>query len=144
MVAPSDQIALVKRFGFLAVLSVLFFLATVVQIFLGGYGVFFGSPLSGPGNHLEPHRTLGNIIAALALVVLISAIVTRRRSFIVVAAIAFVLCAVTGSIADQGVHHQWLGGVHVLLAFAIAGCAGWLAHKSAEVMRKGVVTESSA
>ena len=122
----------------LAVLSAIYFVAVVIQLFLAGYGVFFGGDLfSSHNTHLEPHRMLGNTLGLVALLVLVAAAFTRRRNFVVVAVVLFLMTGVTGAFASAGQNTPALGGVHVLLAAAIVGASGWLAHKSAQVMREG-------
>lgn len=117
------------RWRLLQVTAPLFFVAGIVQIFLGGYGVFAAKsePLSSTA-HLDAHRTLGNILAALAVLVLIGAILTRSRKYIIGGVVLLVLTGVMGVLASNATSHPALGGLHVVFALVIVGAAGWLSH----------------
>lgn len=107
----------------------LFMVGVVVQFFLAGLGVF--------GDHakhvkdassFDPHRALGHILGAIAVVIFLLAIAAResRRTWIgalVLAILAFVLQSV---LAGVGEDHQVVGGLHALDGIVITFLAGWL------------------
>ena len=98
----------------------LFLLAGAVQIFLAGFGAFHGG--------FAAHRTLGFVMAGIAVVVLVLALLGRvgRRDVV----LAVVLVLLTGGaqslLADAGDSGAFWGGLHALDGLAILGLAGFL------------------
>jgi Family of unknown function (DUF6220) len=96
----------------------------VVQFFLAGAGVFRADGGEArDSSAFDPHRVNGDVIQAVALLVLIAAIAARNGRWKVALA-AFVLSIVQSFLAIAG----WAGGLHVLGALVLMGLAGWMAH----------------
>jgi Family of unknown function (DUF6220) len=118
------------------VVLALYLLLGVVQIFLAGLGVFslFGS---GPG--FGPHRTLGFIMSAVALLIVVMAVVARAGGRAIgVAVLLFVLAAGGQSLsADLGEDAAFWGGVHALSGLATLGLADFL---QAQTRREATVS----
>jgi len=102
--------------------SMVFTAVVVVQFYLAGAGIF---RLTGPvkdAASLDPHRILGNILAVLALLLLILTLVARPGRRMVGTAVAlFVLTGVEGLIAGTGDSLPYLAAFHLVVAAAILG-----------------------
>ncbi len=110
--------AQVVRYG-----GMVFLAAVLVQFYLAGRGVFdVSGPVEG-ADSLDPHRLLGSVLAALALILLVAAAVARQTKRMVGTAVAlFVLTAVEGLLASAGSNSPILaGGLHVVVALLIFG-----------------------
>ncbi|MBA2553033.1 MAG: hypothetical protein H0V10_04950 [Geodermatophilaceae bacterium] len=110
--------AQVVRYG-----GMLFLAAVLVQFYLAGRGVFGASgPVEG-AEDLDPHRLLGTVLAALALILLVAAAVARQtQRMLPTAVVLFVLTAVEGLLAGAGSDTPSLaGGLHVVVALLIFG-----------------------
>lgn len=106
-------------------------LACVVQIYLAGRGVFGikGSASIGDQSSFDPHRTLGNIIAAAAIVAFILALVLWDMNLVVWTLILAVLAELVQHVTtDAG--NSWIAGLHALSGLAIVAIAGSLAHRA--------------
>src|SRR5215813_1169988 len=98
----------VFRWGLLVFLA-----AGVVQIFLAGLGAF--RLLHGAGDHaLDPHRTLGYLMAAMAIVILILTLIARAGTRAIVgAALLVVMTTVLQSLlAGLADDHVIFGALH--------------------------------
>lgn len=128
MVDTTPSQATTPRRGALQTLrisSMVFGTAVIVQFYLAGTGIF-GAGLNPiwKASSLDAHRTFGNILAGLALVVLIIAIIARPPARILIAAIAMlVLTGVEGLIAGLGKTSSYLAAFHPVLAAIILGLA---------------------
>ena len=102
--------------------SMVFSVAVVAQFYLAGAGIF---RLTGPvrdATSLDPHRILDNILAVLALLLLVLTLVARPGRRMVGTAVAlFVLTGVEGLIAGTGDSLPYLAAFHLVIAAAILG-----------------------
>jgi hypothetical protein len=108
-----------------------FLVLGVVQIFLAGLGVFalHGQEIGSSGETaFGPHRVVGNIMSAVALVILILALIARASRLQVIGPIVlFVLAAGAQSLfAALGQDASFFGGLHALDGVAVVGLAGFL------------------
>jgi Family of unknown function (DUF6220) len=107
-------------------LLTLFIVGVAVQFFLAGLGVFRvqdGASDSRFEDVFSPHRTLGNILFILGLLVLLAAIVARLgRARILAMLVLPILVFLQSVLANNG--PSWFRALHVLNAFVIAGFAG--------------------
>jgi len=102
--------------------AMVFCAAVIVQFYLAGVGIFAATGPVKDAASLDPHRQLGYILAALALLVLIAAIVARPGRQVLGAAIAlFVLTGIEGGLASAGPSAPYLGALHPVIAAAILG-----------------------
>ena len=128
MVDTTPSKATTPRRGALQALrigSMVFGTAVVVQFYLAGTGIF-GAGLNPiwKASSLDAHRLFGNILAALAVVVLIIAIIARPPARILIATIAMlVLTGVEGLVAGLGRTSAYLAAFHPVLAAVILGLA---------------------
>ena len=117
-VSGARQVATtIVRYG-----AMLFGTAVIVQIYLAGSGIF---AVKGPvkdAASLDPHRTLGNILAVLALLLLIAVIVARpSRRVVITMIVLFVLTGIEGLIAMAGDSAPYVGALHPVIAVVIMG-----------------------
>lgn len=114
------QVALtIVRYG-----SMLFGTAVLVQVYLAGSGIFAAKGPVKDASSLDPHRTLGNILAGLALLLLIAVIVARpSRRVVITVVVLFVLTGVEGLIAGAGKSAPYFGALHPVIAVVIMGLA---------------------
>lgn len=102
--------------------SMVFVAAVVVQFYLAGAGIF---RVTGPvhdATSLDPHRLLGNILAVLALLLLVVTLIARPNRRMVGTSIAlFVLTAGEGFLAGTGDSLPYLAAFHLVVAAAILG-----------------------
>jgi hypothetical protein len=116
---PEGGLAAGARVGYRWVLA-LFLLAGAVQIFLAGYGAFHGG--------FDAHRTLGFIMAGLALVVVVLALLGRVGVRDIGLSVLLLLLAALGQSAwaALGEDSAFFGGLHAFEGLAILGLAGFL------------------
>ena len=112
-------------------LLLVFLLAVAVQIFLAGLGVFDldGHKLGSSGETaFDPHRLNGNIMSAVALVLLVLILVARPGARLIVQAVVlFLLMAVAQPLlADAGEDQAWVGGLHAIIGVGLLGLASRL------------------
>ena len=126
-------------------LVTLFFVGVLVQVFLAGVGAFgeLGDHVKKlqDASSFDPHRALGNILGALAIILLILAALARAaRSVWIGALVLAVLAAVAQSgLAAGGENNKWVGGLHALDGIIILLLAGWLtgmAHRREAARRR--------
>jgi hypothetical protein len=112
------QVALtIVRYG-----SMLFGTLVLVQVYLAGSGIFAAKGPVKNASSLDPHRTLGNILAVLALLLLIAALVARpSRRVVITVVVLFVLTGVEGVIAGAGTSAPYFGALHPVIALVIMG-----------------------
>lgn len=107
---PTNQLAGYRRKANIGMMytAMLFAVLGIVQIFLAGAGVF--------GSDFDMHVTLGRILSAVALLVLVLAVVARPSKAVVVWSVVLVLLAAgaTSALANTGWGSAWLGGLHAL------------------------------
>jgi hypothetical protein len=104
--------------------SMVFGTVVLVQFYLAGSGIFAATGPVKDASSLDPHRLLGNILAGLALIVLVIAIVARPPARILIAAIVMlVLTGVEGLIAGLGDTSAYLAALHPVVAAVILGLA---------------------
>ena len=108
-----------------------FLVLGVVQIFLAGTGVFslHGRELGTAGETaFSPHRALGFIMSAVALVILVLALIARPGTrHLVGAAVLFVLTGFAQTLfAGLGDNTAFFGGLHALDGLVVIGLAGFL------------------
>ncbi|HEY4021973.1 MAG TPA: DUF6220 domain-containing protein [Pseudonocardiaceae bacterium] len=123
----TSQVTTTPRRGALLALRIgamAFGTVVLVQFYLAGTGIFAATGAVKDASSLDPHRLLGNILAGLALIVLIIAIVARPPARILIATIVmFVLTGVEGLIAGLGDSSAYLAAFHPVLAAVILGLA---------------------
>ena len=112
-------------------LTLLFFVAVVVQFLLAGLGVFGikqGTKL-GDQSSLDPHRALGSVLILVALILVLLVAVARPTRVVwlpyVVLLVVTILQAVFAAIGGKGG-----GALHGLNACAVFGISGYLAHRA--------------
>jgi hypothetical protein len=108
--APSGGVARAHR-----ILALLFFAGGILQFLFAGYAVFGGSGW-------DPHKVLGSVLTALALIVLILALVGRRPA-LQSSAILFGLMIVQNLLGGFGTDAPVLGALHPLVGLAVLGAA---------------------
>ena len=112
------------------VLLSLFSLGVVVQFFLAGLGVFRHS-----GDSWGPHRTLGNVLLVVALLVLVAALAGRLgRGHVLLGLVLAALVLLQSVLANDG--PAWVRAFHPVVALVIAALAGsftgrlWRQHRA--------------
>jgi hypothetical protein len=125
-------------------LLTVFIVGVAVQFFLAGLGVFRTQHHTEHGtvgdsqfsDYFDPHRTLGNILFIVAVLVFLAALVARVGRAGVLTMLALpVLVFLQSVFANSG--PSWFRALHVLNAFVIAGLAGsqtgvyWREHRAA-------------
>jgi Family of unknown function (DUF6220) len=107
------------------VLSV-FTLGVIVQFFLAGLGVFRvqdGASSSHFDHVWGPHRTLGNVLFIVGLLVLVAAIVARLgRTRVLLSLVLPLLVFVQSVLANNG--PSWVRAFHPVVAVIILALAG--------------------
>ena len=107
------------------ILSV-FTLGVIVQFFLAGLGVFRvqdGASSSHFDHVWSPHRTLGNVLFIVALLVLVAAIVARLgRTRVLLSLVLPLLVFVQSILANNG--PSWVRAFHPVNAVLILALAG--------------------
>jgi hypothetical protein len=119
-VAGARQVATtIVRYG-----AMLFGTAVIVQIYLAGSGIFAAKGPVKDASSLDPHKLLGNILAGLALLLLIAVIVARpSRRVVITVIVLFVLTAIEGFVAMAGDGAPYVGALHPVIAVVIMGLA---------------------
>ncbi len=111
-------------------LTFVFFVGVVVQFFLAGLGVFgldAGSTLDDQSS-LDPHRVLGSVLMAIALVLLLLLLVARPTRHVFVPYLVLIVLTIVQQFLAAG--NELLGGLHGLSAIAIFSLAGYLGHRA--------------
>lgn len=111
--------------------AILFLVLGAVQIFLAGVGVFDlgGHKLGSPGETaFDPHRLNGNIMSAVALLLLVLVLIARPGARLVVLTVVLVVLMAAGQplLADLGEDHAWVGGLHAIVGIGLLGMASRL------------------
>ena len=108
------------------VLLSVFTLGVIVQFFLAGLGVFRvqdGASSSHFDHVWGPHRTLGNVLFIVALLVLVAAIVARLgRTRVLLSLVLPLLVSVQSLLANNG--PSWVRAFHPVVAVIILALAG--------------------
>jgi len=117
--------------------AMLFGTAVIVQFYLAGSGIFAAKGPVGDASSLDPHRVLGNILAVLALLLLITMIIARpARRVMITVIVLFVLTAVEGLIAGTGDSAPYFAALHPVIAAVILGLTAlipiWVPRSGAE------------
>ena len=98
----------------------------VVQFFLAGLGAFttiHNKKFS--DSNFDPHARLGDLLVLLALVILLVALVVRRRRAIQLSGALFGLMIVQLILAGAGTNTAaWIGGLHAANALLILAVTG--------------------
>ena len=98
----------------------------VVQFFLAGLGAFttvHNKKFS--DSNFDPHARLGDLLVLLALVILLVALVVRRRRAIQLSGALFGLMIVQLILAGAGTNTAaWIGGLHAANALVIVAVTG--------------------
>ena len=126
-----------KVFAYLAALLVL---CVIVQFFLAGLGVWgMNEHKIDQATSLDPHRGFAGAIALVAILMFITALISRTsKTRIWVSILIAVLAEVVQSLlAAAGEHQHWVGGLHVLDALIILGLAGWMHRDSRALLKRG-------
>jgi len=110
--------AQVLRYG-----GMLFLAGVLVQFYLAGRGIFAATGPVHSADSLDAHRVLGNVLAGLAVVLLIAAAVAHpTRRMVAAAIVLFVLTGLEGVLAGAGTDSPSLaGGLHVVVALLVFG-----------------------
>jgi hypothetical protein len=104
--------------------AMVFGTAVLVQFYLAGSGIFAATGPLKDASSLDAHRLFGNVLAGLALIVLIIAIVARPPARILITTIVMlVLTGVEGLIAGLGDTSPYLAAFHPVIAAVILGLA---------------------
>ncbi len=108
------------------VLLSVFTLGVIVQFFLAGLGVFRVQD-GGSSSHFDhvwgPHRTLGNVLFIVGLLVLVAAIVARLgRTRVLLSLVLPLLVFVQSILANNG--PSWVRAFHPVVAVIILALAG--------------------
>lgn len=133
-----------------AYVASLFILGVFVQFYLAGVGVF--------GDHarkvqdassLDPHRAVGNILGAIAIILLLLALAAResRRTVIWTLVLAILAGVVQSALAGGGESSKWVGGLHAFDGVMILALGGWLtamAHRRETARRREGATAPAA
>src|SRR3954464_9046874 len=128
-------------------LVTLFFVGVLVQVFLAGVGAFgeLGDHVTKleDASSFDAHRALGNILGALAVLLLILAALARasRATWIGALVLAVLAAAAQSGLAAGGEDNKWVGGVHALDGIIILLLAGWLTgtpHRRERARRRAV------
>jgi Family of unknown function (DUF6220) len=108
------------------VLLSVFTLGVIVQFFLAGLGVFRvqdGASSSHFDHVWGPHRTLGNVLFIVGLLVLVAAIVARLgRTRVLLSLVLPLLVFVQSVLANNG--PSWVRAFHPVVAVIILALAG--------------------
>jgi hypothetical protein len=116
------------------VLIAIFAAATVVQVFLAGYGIFNADD-EGKNKKFEDafsaHGGLGFFLTVGSLLILIVALIAwRDRRTVGASAVLFGLLVLQNVLAGLGKDHPIIGAFHPLNGFLILGLSGWLASRA--------------
>ena len=115
-------------------LIAIFAAATVVQVFLAGFGVFRADDEGQDktfSKAFNVHSGLGFFLQFGSLLLLIVALIAwRDKRLIGLSALLFGLMVLQTVFASAGKNHPWVGGFHPLNGFIIVGLSGWLASQA--------------
>jgi hypothetical protein len=128
MAEQTSQVTTTPRRGLLQALRIgamVFGTAVIVQFYLAGTGIFgAGTTPLWKATSMDAHKTFGNVLAGLAVIVLIIAIIARPPARILIATIVmFVLTGVEGFIAGLGKTSSYVAALHPVIAAVILGLA---------------------
>lgn len=133
-----------------AYIASLFMLGVFVQFFLAGVGVF-GDHASKVQNasSLDPHRALGNVLGAIALILLILALVTREsgKTMLWTFVLALLTVIAQPALAGGGENNKWVGGLHAfdgVLILVLGGVMTRFAHQREAARRRGAAPAADA
>ncbi|MGH3007993.1 MAG: DUF6220 domain-containing protein [Gaiellaceae bacterium] len=133
-----------KRADVFRWLLTVFIVGVAVQFFLAGLGVFKTQRETDHGlvndsrfaSYFDPHRTLGNVLLIVGVLVFVAALVAKVGAPRIYLMLALpILVALQSVFANTG--PSWFRAIHVLNAFVIAGLAGsqtglvWQEHRAA-------------
>jgi hypothetical protein len=131
--STADGLTGVRRGAFTGYrwLLLTFLLLGIVQVFLAGLGVFDldGQPLGTESETaFDPHRTLGYLLAPIALLVVVLCLVARpgRREIVLSVALLLLVGVAQSALAAVGEDTPLFGGLHALDGMLILGIAGVL------------------
>jgi hypothetical protein len=112
-------------------LTLLFFVAVVVQFFLAGLGVFDIEPGHVLNNQtsLDPHRALGSLLILVAIVLILLVAVARPTRVVVVPYLALLVVTILQMVFAE-IGGKAGGGLHGLNACLVFGLAGYLGHRA--------------
>ena len=122
-------------------LLAVFLVAGVVQIFLAGFGVFhlhaYGLDDPAGDSALDPHRMLGFIMGAIAIVILVLAIVARPGNRAITWSVVLVVQTdlLQSLLAGLGDNSAVWGGLHALDGFLAIAVAAYLYGKATGLRR---------
>jgi Family of unknown function (DUF6220) len=126
-----------RGFGLKALppLAMLYLGLGVVQIFLAGYGVFAldGEQLGTKGETaFGPHRFVGTVMMAVALLLLIAALIARpgRTTLILAVSLLLIVAVLQSVLASAGEDTPLFGGLHALFGIGSLGLASALLARS--------------
>lgn len=106
---------MIVRYG-----AMVFGVVVLVQFYLAGSGIFAATGPVKQAASLDPHRMLGDILAVLALLLLVGAIVARPgRRVLTTVIVLFVLTGIEGLVAIIGTSTPAVGGLHPVIAAVI-------------------------
>jgi hypothetical protein len=111
--------------------TLLFAVAVVVQFALAGSGVFgldTGTHLDGQSS-LDPHRMLGNLLGAAAIVLLLLLLVARPTRHVFIPYLVLIVLTVVQRFLGESAG-EVRGALHGLVAIAIFSLAGYLGHRA--------------
>jgi len=127
-----------KVFAYLAALLVL---CVIVQFFLAGLGIWgIDKPkLNDKVTTLDAHRGFAMVVALVAILMFITALVSRTSKTRIWVSIGIAVLAevVQSLLASGGEHQHWVGGLHVLDALVILGLAGWMHNETRPLLKRG-------
>lgn len=116
----------------------------MVEFFLAGLGVFRvedGASSAGFDRVWDPHRTLGNVLLIVGLLVLVAAVVARLGRTLVLVNLTFPLLVLIQSVlANSG--PSWVRALHPVVAVLILALAGsstgrlWREHRQSQSLRR--------
>jgi len=135
-----------------AYVASLFMVGVLVQFYLAGVGVFgvFGGHAHKIENasSLDPHRALGDILGAIAIILLLIALAAResRRTVIWTLVLAILAAVVQSALAGGGEDNKWVGGLHAFDGVLILLLGGFLtgaAHRREAARRREAPAEAT-
>ncbi len=131
----SRPMALVHRY-----LAMAFVALVLVEFYLAGRGVFAARGPVEDAASMNPHVGLGRAIQGVALVLLLTAALSRAgRRPIMLAGVLFVLMMLQGLLAGLGSDSPWVaGGLHPLNGLLVLGLGTALVLESGHGRRRGV------
>ncbi|HET7327853.1 MAG TPA: DUF6220 domain-containing protein [Nocardioidaceae bacterium] len=126
-----------KVFAYLAALLVL---CVIVQFFLAGLGVWgIDQHKIDKASSIDPHRGFAGVVALVAVLMFITALVSRTSKTRIWVSILIAILAepIQALLAVGGEHQHWVGGLHVLDAVVILGLSGWMHRVSRPLLKRG-------